>query len=530
MLKLLNNLAKRLWKDESGVVLAVTMIVFLSLFVMALAVYAVGDTVRLRIEVQNAADSAAYSGAIVQSDCNSRVAALNRAMSWTYVQMVRMEMDYIVDKWLYWTLKDFERDADLMESINSASSCNRGEYYYGTGYGVSDVNPLGQTFVAPCTKEYIMLNKHQLVRKSKIEQARSDAASAGKSYGALAGPIDKCRENIDAMNEKERDLINKLPKRIKKTVEEILKGNIADTWNDQFAGGGGIMYTLRQEESPLDKNFRILKGAEEDDFLRHSDYIPEQGGRAPEVFGPGSEDSEWFVRKGDGLQRHYVQRSNMLIAQWNWFSSVWAEVDGVCVGAVVASGGSSVKGNDPRVINPDRYTTTALAEPQVLKDKFFAKGGAIIVGVTRKVNNPFQFMAEGGELGIVRPFTLDKGGQRRYMWTATAAIAGYNPKPRQDCQGKYEVTYEDNSGDKLWNLKTSDWDAELIPLHRAWAKGTAGRVWAGTTAGEILNDVKGGPWVPLYGGGGALGAQGAPKGMNEGAEVAYGGAEGWVVH
>lgn len=56
------------------------------------------------------------------------------------------------------------------------------------------------------------------------------------------------------------------------------------------------------------------------------------------------------------------------------------------------------------------------------------------------------------------------------MWAATAAIAGYNPKPRNDCKGKYEVTYEDG-GDKLWNLKTSDWDAELVPLHRAWAKG-----------------------------------------------------------
>jgi hypothetical protein len=528
MIQALNKGALRLWKDESGVVLALTIIVFLSIFVMALAVYAVGDTVRLRVEVQNAADAAAYSGAIVQADCNSRVAALNRAMSWTYVQMVRMEMDYIVDKWLYWTLKDFERDEKLMEMINSASTCNKGSYYYGTGYGVSIPNPMGQTFVLPCIRDRIRLNKNHIEKKSDIEKARTAAENAGKSYTALATPIDKCRKNIDDMNEKEEELINKLPKRIKKTVETILKGNISDTWNDQFAGGGGIMYALRQEEDPLKKNFRILKGKDEDDFLRHSDYIPKAGNTAPEVFGPGSEKSEWFVLKGDGLQRHYVQRDKMLIAEWNWFSSVWAEVDGACVGAVVASGGSSVKGNDPRVINPERYTTTALAKPQVLQDKFFAKGGSLIVGVTRKVNNPFQFMAEGGDLGIIRPFTLDSGN--RYMWTATAAIAGYNPKPPQDCQGKYEVTYEDNSGDKLWNLKTSDWDAELIPLHRAWAKGTAGRKWDKATAGEILEDVKGCPWIPLYGGGGALGAQGAPKGMNEGAEIAYGGAEGWVVH
>ena len=91
------------------------------------------------------------------------------------------------------------------------------------------------------------------------------------------------------------------------------------------------------------------------------------------------------------------------------------------------------------------------------------------------------------------------------------------------------MTYEDNGGDKLWNLKTSDWDAELLPLHRAWAKGKS-RAWQGETAGSILNTLKGGPWQALYGGGGAPGEQGAPKLMNEGAEVSYGEAEAWVLH
>lgn len=186
-------------------------------------------------------------------------------------------------------------------------------------------------------------------------------------------------------------------------------------------------------------------------------------------------------------------------------------------------GSTTVKAEDVR----DDQFTSELALPRVLKETFFAKGGSIVVGVTRKVNNPFQFMADGGQLGIVRPFTLDNGN--RFMWTATAAIAGYNPKPPEDCEGKYEVTYEDNEGDRLWNLKTSDWDAELIPLHRAWALGKY-RHWDGETAGEILNKVKDGPWTALYGGGGAPGAQGGPELMNQGAEVSYGAAEGWVVH
>ena len=91
------------------------------------------------------------------------------------------------------------------------------------------------------------------------------------------------------------------------------------------------------------------------------------------------------------------------------------------------------------------------------------------------------------------------------------------------------MTYEDNSGDKLWNLKTSDWDAELIPLHRAWTKG-AGHAWTGESAGALLSKVKQGPWIALTGGGLAPGVQGGPELMNKGAEVNYGGAEGWVVH
>ncbi len=536
MLKALNKEAARLWKDESGVVLAFTVIVFLALFVMACSVYAVGETVRLRVEVQNAADAAAYSGAIVQADCNSRVAALNRAMSWCYVQMGRMEMDYIVDRWLRQTVEDFDHDDDKMMWINFPSDCHHGEDYYGTGYGVSFPNPIGSPEVMPAPRNKIRLNGHRMETRDSIDDATDDARSQGRNYEALAGPIDTCRDNINALNAKEEELITKLPSRIKKTVETILKGNISDTWNDGFAGGGGIMYSLLQEESPLENNFRVLaweNETDEDDFLRHSNYIPDQGDTTDQVLGTGAGD--WYVKEyvtpGPGIQRGYQRGNPRLISEWNWFSSTWTWFEGKCWGAVSASGHSEVYGDDSRIYD-ERYYTTALAKPRVLKETFFAQGGSLVVGVTRKVNNPFQFMAVGGKLGVISPFTLvDNAGKQRYMWTASAAISGYNPKPPQDCEGKYEVTYEDNTGNKLWNLKTSDWDAELIPLHRVLAQGK-NHAWIGgvNSAGITLNKLRGGPWTALYGGGDALGDQGGPKGMNEGAEIAYGGAEGWVVH
>ncbi len=520
MLKAANRAALRLWRDESGVILALTVVVFLSLFMMASAIFAGGETIRSRVELQNAADAAAYSAAVVQADCNSRLAAINRAMSWTYVQMVRMEMDYVVDKWLWWTLKQWNRDNDKM-MIYNAPSCNQGVPYYVTGKGACLYNSFAH--------KKILLNGTHLVSTDEIEAARNQAAAQNKSYTALANPIDTCRTQIDQMNEKEKELLQKLPGRIGKTVKEVLKANIKDTWNDGFAGGAQLMYVLKQEEQPEQRNFRVLGLEDEDDFLRHSDYIPEQGSNAREVFKKGTDI--WFVQKtpsgdGKGIKRGYNYGCSTLRSEWDYYSSLWVEVDGACVLSTETSGNNKVMGDDSN-IRVEEYYNTTVAKPQVLKESFFAKGGSIRVGLTRRLNNPFQFMIGGGSLGVMKPFTLNGGN--RYMWTASAAIAGYNPAPRQESQGKYEVTYENNSGDRLWNLKTSDWDAELIPLHRAKATGK-NRSWTGETAGDVLNEIKGGSWQALYGGGGALGAQGAPALMNEGAEVSYGGAEAWVLH
>jgi Flp pilus assembly protein TadG len=52
LLKESNRFCRRLLHDDSGVFMALTAIVFLSLFLMGMAILAVGDTVRKRIELQ----------------------------------------------------------------------------------------------------------------------------------------------------------------------------------------------------------------------------------------------------------------------------------------------------------------------------------------------------------------------------------------------------------------------------------------------------------------------------------------------
>ena len=509
MLKEANRECLRLWQDESGVVLALTVICFLILFVMGSAVFAIGETVRQRVVLQNAADAAAYSAAIVEADTLSRVAAINRGMAWTYVQMCRMEMDYIVDKWLEKVVQEWEITDSIAQTFNDPSTCNRGRpMFFWAGYN--------QAY-----DKYVMLNQTHLVSIDEIRQTRQQAAAAGKSYNQLAQPIDDARETIETMIEEEEDLLKELPGRIEKTVEEILKFNISDTGNDDVAGGADIMWCLFQEEDWLGRNTRIMRMDEEDDFLMYADYY--DGAR--QTLDRGAD--VWYnqaMGAGEGIQREYVQGSS-LRADWSYYSTLWEITDAGCtlIGTLPQTP-RWVLGEDVRV---ERYFVSVLAQPRILQDVYFAEGGSIVVGLTRRMNNPLFFVyGDEGEAGVFKAFTMNENG--RFMWTASAAMAGYM-STREPGVGHYEVTAENNDHQKKWNLKTSDWDAAFLPLHRADAMGID-RSWNGETAGQILADVRGGPWKALYGGGGAVGEQGGPKGMNEGANFNESGAEAWVLH
>lgn len=96
--------------DTDGFAVMLTLSIFLFLFVLCAAVYAVGETIHQKIRLQNACDAAAYSAAVVQADGLSRMATINRAMSWTYVQMTNHQMDYITYRWLKLTTLRFEED------------------------------------------------------------------------------------------------------------------------------------------------------------------------------------------------------------------------------------------------------------------------------------------------------------------------------------------------------------------------------------------------------------------------------------
>lgn len=110
--------------EESGVVLVTTITVFLFLFLMLASVAVVGDTVRQRIMLQGAVDRAAYSGAAAQSEIISRVAVLNRALSWSYVQQNKLQMDYIGKQWLMASVATYNTQELFFENFTRYTTCD----------------------------------------------------------------------------------------------------------------------------------------------------------------------------------------------------------------------------------------------------------------------------------------------------------------------------------------------------------------------------------------------------------------------
>lgn len=532
MLREANNLSLRLWRDESGVVLAMTVVVFLTLFLIACSVYAVGETVRQRIEVQNAADAGAYSGALVQADAMSRLGAINRAMVWTYAQMIKREMDQIVDVWLLEAYPKWLIDRLISDIINSMGCCT-GHPFWGTGL--------------PGYYEHMLLNKHIVVSGDQVLQA---IIGYSLKRAVNKAKIKSAHETIRAMNDAERDIINQLPSRIELAVEAVLKLDIASSWNDTLspATRADVMYTLQHSSNPMGDYITIETA--EPEFFSLADI-------ADHVAYLGDGFDIWYKKKaGSGGMLHgYEETSDHLVAEWYNWSFLGIEIMGVCIPIRVIH----EKADENEVWASDAKTgsnssgdnniwETEEAFVHKLTPAFFGKKGTIVVGVARRMNNPFQFFSPNkppAERSVYNAFTLDN--DNRFMWGAAAARAGYRfvagpPSPVTNADGDYQVSYwhDPDKGapngflDDIphWDIKWSDWDAVMLPLRRAWSDCENGEWKGGPTAAQIMSSVQGGPWVALDGGGGALGSQAAPPMImrNAGAVINYGSTEDFIFH
>lgn len=476
MLHAFRNKFIRLAKDEDGVALVVTLAVFFFIYLVCMGVYAVGTNVRERIHLQNACDAAAYSAAAVQADTLSRIATINRAMSWTYVQLTRRQMDYIVYRWLRETVSQYKRDM-----ANARSAGGQGLHFHNYWDIAPDTTPLvlrnNALHLFPQFGDKVRLNDSKNVEIVSVEEA-NDTFIATKPYGdsfyasglsgdglsRLRSQIRADKEAIREMNDAERDLEQGMGGRIEYAAREILKANIG------FDVSRTIYFTkvpspcLETPNASLDEEAR---------FLLWSDPAKNPLGAA-ERFRTGYRT--WFtLNDGQGFQREYKQTVLALKSAWHWHAVSWTcPEEAPCFWTPTLSGANAVRGID---VYEEEYFVGERANPRILKPEYFDAQGTVSVGLAKRAENPFARIFDvGGIFSAFNPFG---------SWTValSSAKAGYAHNIPDDSGRNYWVSYKRHwrETDQPLNMSQSNWDAVHVPVRMAKVMAD-GRDWptAGT--------------------------------------------------
>ena len=540
---MLKELKARLFgivRNEDGAALVVTLAVFFFMYLLIAGVYAVGMSVKNRIHLQNACDAAAYSAAVVQADTLSRIATINRAMSWTYVQMTRRQMDYIVYKWLKHAYGHFRSDRAVAEAWHSGSPiiCPEGHGFAPNGWFIGVDGQFDKIKLNGWRTEFAeTIGSHcQYFNNRYMNEAGNRdsfyAASGAIDFGQLGSQIDADRKTIEAMNFAERDLASKLKDRIKDGVEEVLLANVPDEMRSRSR------FYVEYCQNPLlegENKEGYLENLHDndDDELRLAWFGGERQGSIRDVFKTGI--NTWYVHAGskDGVERKYRQFGNTLSATWTWWSAKWAckyipptkispgywihpHIDYSlpcphpgCVDTCVKSGRNYTARLRAGDLHDDRYDG-ANARPLVMTQAYFGKAGTITVGLAMKNENPWLSLLGAGGVaqGIYSAF--NPYHECEWSWAFASAKAGYKRlgeewKPEtvdgaEVMSREYYIDWKPgswSSSAQSWNLCQSDWDAVLIPVRCAESQATSGAwVVSDDTTGHLAEYVVG-DWKDL---------------------------------
>jgi len=436
MKDILKRKAAELAGDESGVAFAFTVTVALIIFLFGFSVYAIGETVRERMELQNAADAAAYSGALVQADTVSRIAVINKAMAWNYVMMTRRQMDHIVDTWLSRVVQSWNQSRSVTAAYQNICACHPRVEAVNWRVGVSPGGQPGEVV-------------HTLIRINGTQDVSIPAITSAQSANAPRNPVSllsSLRSCIKSMNQAETELISGMKSRVEQAVEFAVNADVSLTENDnKVQNKREIRWTLYNLKD-ASAYFETLSG-DEARFLGFGGFK-----ESPQtVYGTGADT--WLVNAGSsGFRRDYTQAGSTLSAMWFTYNQIWWHGDFCVFGGVHIQPVSPVTGEMAR----DEFFTGVEAKPQVLKENYFDKDGAVVVGVSRPLNNPFAFVFGGGkQAGIYSAFSVGEGNQT--MWSVSAARAGYRLSGWK--KGEYRASGKIEDKD---NLCEADWDAVFL--------------------------------------------------------------------
>ena len=557
MLGVLVDKLVRLGRGEDGAALVLTLALFFLMYLACCGVFAVSIAVRERIHLQNAADAAAYSAAVVQADTLSRIATINRAMSWTYAQMTRRQMDYVTYRWLKETVKhwrdDKKRAKDWANSLihPTPAVCSLSAILHlkdDHAFRFPEMPPItlyGARGTSVSTEAIITAQNTAFITAHAVGD-KSFFAGLGPS---ITGQIYADRTAIKDMGK----AIDKLKKDYKDKAEAVVKAILASNLEDASVSGKSVDTLYYCDIKKMTEYVKVLDNTadEEDRFLSFS------GERVKSAFKKSGE--VWFKRcssPSSGFRRGYDWNGDKLKATWTWYSNQWhCETDPVsgekhigpfpcpscthkshsrcsCTGfgffnaTVYGDNSESTSGCRDIYETPETY----VARPNKVEDSYFGDKGSIVVGVTRRNSNPWEHV-----LGMIEG--IFKAFDPYIEWSVAfaAAKAGYVTLNESSSGGDmpYHVDWKSGgwkSDAESWNLCQSDWDAMLIPVRMAPNDARNGS-WSDSDD-TVLADAVGGSWKSLTGSASApnLAQLKAPEGLQGGGNIDWRGASHVMYH
>ncbi len=511
---------RELVSDSRGAALAITLAFVMPIYLLVIGIYGIGEVVRNKIELQNAADAAAYSASVVQADYLSRIATVNKAMAWTYVDLQKRSLDLAMDLFCKYVFIQFQKDLNMARRNNTPCHMHVPGLHYNCGTDVlvdlTELMILGTGLGIPeLAKKF---NGQEALDRFLLAQLVYTTEAEFKGKGSITNTpkVYEYSYAITKMMAKLDSLRREFPNKVRETAQKIAAANMMECKDDYMINvtlgdmTGAFFTMLPSEEN--EKTFISFA----DPTLK--DFSPKK------VFGPGTDD--WIVRKGiAGFWRVYNQTKTHLYAEWDWFWTRWVHVDlGEFQLHLPPMFGGNAKRGHPKYHGYDSFfplikenvpigLLVPPAIPLTLTPLFFGRAGSITVAIARKTSNPFSVFSWSGR-SLTAPSILSAfnpsvaGGNRpEYMCAIASARAGYKPyekdKEKKRKSADYNLGYTISSGEKEWNLVETDWDGVMLPVKHAWdlcagvGEAQAFTVGSGNILKEIMLDKKN--WVDAKG-------------------------------
>ncbi len=525
--------------DDSGVAMAYTIMVFLFFFMLCVSTYSMTENIRQRMELQNACDAAAYSGAVVQADMLSRIAVLNRALSWTYYQTNKRHMDYIVDVWIDAVRGQHNKDSDYVVRFNRLSCHPKIPMvcYFASSFGGEGIESLkkelediedfrsqdddesdedyenvkAEYYLQKCLAVIEKFNKNSLIFIININGSLNprgfvDTHYWGK-YSTLKNEIDRANHTMNDIEATISYLKNHISEFSIKAADHVLESSgykSDDRTFAVFAGTSGVVADNRIGVYPRATYFTDV--TTERELLAFSGHTARQLGAGYQTW--------WQLGTNNTQSGVYRRYTSGLSAGYTCFSTLWTHIK-ICVPIDIVSYTRTIS-PDPDAAGAvsisdsgrgaDKYTpqgdSSYFTSRQTLASKlgrnFFGRDGSIVVAAKKPLANPFlQFFRSSNDAqsGLYGAFN----GTGRDMWAVSAARAGLrfsNDSP----EGDYIVQYPGDNGVQgltsrttynslgVWNLCEDDWDAVMLPVSRAWSSTGQGN-WGNGSVNRDMNDL-----------------------------------------